>query len=265
VQLPSPPTAFLPDPTRPVPTTAGPLAGELENTTRALREAVDRWIAGGDTDQWPPPQDVELLSLYQERIYRTLGKNAKLATATVRRLPSSLQPGARANSDAASQLLSLTRPISKPTTFRTRDPKPAALLLGYFKEAQRKFGVAWQVLAAVMSVESRFGRVISDSYAGARGPMQFIPSTWSAYGMGGDVHDPHDAIMGAANYLRASGAPGDYRRALYAYNPAQQYVDAVMDYANQMIDDRRDYYAYYSWQVFVLTTSGDRRLTGPGL
>jgi hypothetical protein len=71
--------------------------------------------------------------------------------------------------------------------------------------------------------------------------------------------------MGAANYLRASGAPGDYRAALYAYNPSDAYVDAVMAYARQMMGDPDDYFAYYNWQVFVETTSGSRRLTGPGL
>jgi membrane-bound lytic murein transglycosylase B len=95
--------------------------------------------------------------------------------------------------------------------------------------------------------------------------MQFLPSTWRAYGLGGNVHDPQDAILGAANYLRASGAPGDYRRALYAYNPASSYVEAVLRYAERMKRDRRAFYAYYSWQVFVRTPSGLRRLTGPGL
>ena len=73
-------------------------------------------------------------------------------------------------------------------------------------------------------VETGFNKLRNDSVAGAQGPMQFIPSTWRAYGMGGDIHDPRDAIMGAANYLRASGAPGNYRRALYAYNPSTLYV-----------------------------------------
>jgi membrane-bound lytic murein transglycosylase B len=39
--------------------------------------------------------------------------------------------------------------------------------------------------------------------------MQFIPSTWAAYGLGGDVHDPHDAVMGAANYLHARAGNAD--------------------------------------------------------
>jgi membrane-bound lytic murein transglycosylase B len=102
-----------------------------------------------------------------------------------------------------------------------------------------------------------------ESTAGARGPMQFIPATWKAYGMGGDVDDPHDAILGAANYLRASGAPQNYAGALYAYNRSRPYVDAVLRYARRMRQDRRAYFAYHSWQVFVRTASGTRRLTGP--
>jgi len=139
------------------------------------------------------------------------------------------------------------------------------VLLGWFRKAERRFKVDWELLAAVMYVESKFGRVLSTSTAGAQGPMQFIPSTWAGYGMGGDVHDPHDAIMGAANYLHRSGAPVNDRQALYAYNHSWAYVNAVLRYTNQMKRDGRNYYAYYIWQVFVLTTSGDRRLTGPGL
>jgi membrane-bound lytic murein transglycosylase B len=94
--------------------------------------------------------------------------------------------------------------------------------------------------------------------------MQFLPATWRAYGLGGDVADPRDAILGAANYLRASGAPRDYRAALYAYNPSSAYVDAILRYARRIERDPRAFYAVYSWQVFVRTPAGDRRLTGPG-
>ena len=54
--------------------------------------------------------------------------------------------------------------------------------------------------------------------------MQFMPATWAAYGLGGDIADPRDAILGAANYLHANGAPGDETRALYRYNPSSHYV-----------------------------------------
>jgi hypothetical protein len=48
-----------------------------------------------------------------------------------------------------------------------------------------------------------------------------------------DVYDPADAIAGMANYLRASGAPGDWRRALFAYNRASWYVEKVLRQAAQ--------------------------------
>ena len=46
-----------------------------------------------------------------------------------------------------------------------------------------------------------------------------------------DRWNPADAIFGAANYLRASGAPGNYRAAIYAYNHAGWYVEAVDSWA----------------------------------
>jgi membrane-bound lytic murein transglycosylase B len=95
--------------------------------------------------------------------------------------------------------------------------------------------------------------------------MQFMPATWRAYGLGGNVHDPHDAILGAANYLHANGAPGNYRRALFRYNPSWLYVDAVLRYASRIRTDARGYYVFYSRQVFVRTPRGLVRLTGPAL
>ncbi|MBA3301673.1 MAG: hypothetical protein H0T15_07360, partial [Thermoleophilaceae bacterium] len=75
---------------------------------------------------------------------------------------------------------------------------------------------------------------------------------------------PRDAIMGAANLLRASGAPGSYRRALFAYNHSQLYVNAVLRYARRMQRDPTAFYAFHSWQVFVRTPAGgERRITGP--
>jgi membrane-bound lytic murein transglycosylase B len=93
--------------------------------------------------------------------------------------------------------------------------------------------------------------------------MQFLPATWRAYGLGGDVHDPRDAILGAANLLRVSGAPGNIRRALYAYNHSTLYVDAILAYARVMSRHPRALYGFHAWQVFVRTPSGYRRLTRP--
>jgi membrane-bound lytic murein transglycosylase B len=164
---------------------------------------------------------------------------------------------------AAKRELDRITPISPRRKLRTGRALPAGVLLRYYGQAQRRFGVAWQVLAAVNFVETAFNRLRNASAAGAQGPMQFMPSTWSRYGLGGNIHDPHDAIMAAANYLHASGAPGDYRRALHSYNPSPLYVDAVLRYARHIEQDRRAYFDYYSWQVFVRTAHGDVRLTGP--
>jgi soluble lytic murein transglycosylase-like protein len=140
---------------------------------------------------------------------------------------------------------------------------PAGTLLGFYREAERRFGVDWQVLAAVNFVETGFNRLRSRSSAGAQGPMQFMPATWRAYGLGGDVHDPRDAILGAANYLRASGAARDLRGALGRYNHSERYVDAVAAFAAQMRRDETIFFQYHAWQVFVKTRSGPRRITSP--
>jgi membrane-bound lytic murein transglycosylase B len=90
--------------------------------------------------------------------------------------------------------------------------------------------------------------------------MQFMPATWAAYGLGGDIADPRDAILGAANYLHANGAPGDETRALYRYNPSAHYVRAIAAYARRIRADRRRFYGYYAWAVYIR----DERRTGPG-
>jgi membrane-bound lytic murein transglycosylase B len=79
--------------------------------------------------------------------------------------------------------------------------------------------------------------------------MQFLPSTWRAYGLGGDIHSPPDAILAAANYLHQSGAPADDRRALHAYNPSSLYVDAVLSYAQAMTRDPLAFLTYYTWEA----------------
>ena len=103
-------------------------------------------------------------------------------------------------------------------------------------EAEEKYGVPWQILSAVHKTETgRRGDTTIASYAGAQGPMQFMPGTWRAYGQDGDgdgvanVHDVDDAIHGAANYLAANGgARGDMQNALYRYNHSQAYVNLVL-------------------------------------
>jgi transglycosylase-like protein with SLT domain len=255
--------AALPAPDEPIPSSPDGLADALATTTLALREALDGWAEGVGTSA-PPPRDVRLLAFHQQRLYWSLTEDPQLARLTIPRLPAGLAGEARANIEAGADIRSLVTPIEGEITLRTQPPEPAEDLLAYYREAEERFGVEWEVLAAVNYVESRFGRARSASPAGAQGPMQFLPETWRAYGLGGDILDPHDAILGAANFLSSGGAPRRYRRALYYYNHAWPYVDAVLLYARQMMRDPRDYLAYYNWPVVVLTTDGPEHLTGPG-
>jgi hypothetical protein len=261
----SPPEDGLPDPEEEIPASGAAIARALDETFVANREAIERWTSEGDPSTWPPPEDVELLTLYEQRIYRWLAAHEKLAGRVLARLDGRTAREGGDNVAAGHALFEHGTPLTEVPDFRIRRPEPADALLGYFLEAEERFAVDWEVLAAVMLVETRMGRIRSRSSAGAQGPMQFLPSTWEAYGLGGDVHDPHDAVLGAANYLRASGAPGNYRAALYAYNPVNAYVTAVWRYARTMMRNPDSYYAYSNWQVFVRTVDGDVRLSGPGL
>jgi hypothetical protein len=118
--------------------------------------------------------------------------------------------------------------------------------LGLYRQAAARYHLDWAILAGVGKVECDHGRDPDPSCsregavnsAGAGGPAQFLDSTWSAYGVDGDGDgradrwDPDDAIPAMASYLRASGAPGDYRRAIFAYNHADWYVSEVEHWAS---------------------------------
>ena len=252
-----------------LPSTPAGLAGALAGSTRGLDAAVRDWLAGEPPLRARPPLAVSLWALPQQRLYRLIRPRPALAARVIALLPARLRPAARDNVGAGRSLIRLApgKPPRRAPRVRTGPAEPPQVLLRWYRQAERRFGVDWQVLAAVNLVETGFGRMRNSSWAGAQGPMQFIPATWRAYGMGGDVRDPRNAIMGAANYLRASGAPHDWRRALYAYNNSRLYVDAILRYARQIRRGRgiRRYVGYWSWQVFVRTPEGDRRLTGPGL
>lgn len=118
--------------------------------------------------------------------------------------------------------------------------------LSLYEQAARRYGLDWAILAGIGKVECDHGRDPDPSCtkegavnsAGAGGPAQFLASTWAEYGVDADGKgppdrwDPADAIFGMANYLRASGAPQNYRKAIYAYNHAWWYVNEVEHWAS---------------------------------
>ncbi|MFL5918870.1 MAG: lytic murein transglycosylase [Gaiellaceae bacterium] len=119
-------------------------------------------------------------------------------------------------------------------------------LLSIYQAAGIQYGVHWQVLAAINEIETDYGRNLNVSTAGAVGWMQFLPSTWRMYGVDAnkdgkkDPYNPVDAIFAAARYLKAAGYEQSVRRAIFAYNHADWYVDSVLLRATrikQMPDD----------------------------
>jgi hypothetical protein len=107
-------------------------------------------------------------------------------------------------------------------------------LLSIYQAAGIEYGIRWEVLAAINEIETDYGRNLNVSSAGALGWMQFMPSTWQMYGTDAnkdgrkDPYNPVDAIFAAARYLKAAGYEQDVRRAIFAYNHADWYVDSVL-------------------------------------
>lgn len=137
-----------------------------------------------------------------------------------------------------------------------------ATYLRLYQQAGQRYGIGWNVLAAIGKAESDHGRDTSPhsgvtagaNFAGAAGPMQIgvggkAGNTWGGpprhpadEKTGGvsvdgdadgwaDVHDPADAIPAAARYLLAHGAPANLHQAVFAYNHDPDYVHAVLDQA----------------------------------
>lgn len=132
-----------------------------------------------------------------------------------------------------------------------------------YKEAGKKYNVAWTLLAAFHKVETNFGTSESMvSSAGAIGHFQFLPETWLGWGYGrnppkhiyesplmiatyhgygvdgdgdgkADPYNIKDSAFACANYVNASGGMADLRKAVFAYNHADWYVDRVLGYYEQ--------------------------------
>jgi hypothetical protein len=110
-------------------------------------------------------------------------------------------------------------------------------LLPIYQACGTEYGIPWEVLASINKIETGFGTNLNVSSAGAVGWMQFLPSSWEAYGLDAngdgrkDPYNPVDAICAAAHYLKIAGGANDLYNAILAYNHADWYVQEVLLYA----------------------------------
>jgi hypothetical protein len=130
-------------------------------------------------------------------------------------------------------------PLPKSASPYARRDIPARYF-GLYVQAARRYHLDWATLAAVGQVESNHGRSpfpgvrTGTNRDGAAGPAQFLARTWARYAIDANddgsisPYDPADAIWAMAAYLRASGAPDNWPRALFTYNHSEPYVVSVL-------------------------------------
>jgi hypothetical protein len=208
------------------------------------------------------PQALPDLGHRQQVIYRRLAADPALSSQVRVLLPRPWLGVFDRHLAARREFLAMHLGAKRSTVvpaWRILPPEPAGQLLRYYKEASAATGIAWEVLAAVNLVETGMGRIDGISLADARGPMQFLPSTWAepGIGQGGDIRNPRDAIPAAARYLVRRGGLKDIRKGLWGYNNSRHYVRAVLLYADLLKEDPAAFTGLYHWEIHFLSTAGD--------
>ncbi|MGV0626289.1 transglycosylase SLT domain-containing protein [Mycolicibacter minnesotensis] len=204
-----------------------------------------------------PEQVLSAAARRQQVAYRTLGAHPEWDSIARPQVPPALLAVYDRNIDARRQLMALTDPKSSLPAWRVVPPVPANELVASYRASEAASGVPWNYLAAINFVETGFGRINGVSDDAAQGPMQFLPSTFAAYGNGGDINSPRDSIMAAGRLLAANGFATNPDKAIWGYNHSDHYVRAVNDYAAVIGGDPAGFAGYYRWDTYYRTTAGD--------
>ena len=132
------------------------------------------------------------------------------------------KPAAGADAAAARALVDMGGNERKALAYN--DPR----LDAYAVTAAQREGIPPEALLAIKNAGERSKSSAATSPVGAKGIMQFIDSTWAAYGKG-DVRDPVANIDGAARYMKAliQQYGGDVRAAIAHYNGGGKAGEAV--------------------------------------
>ena len=235
-----------------------PLVPADPATTAALLTRVEQALRSSAT----PEADLPALGHQQQVIYRVLAHQKHQATLVRAALAERWRPVLDLHLAARRNFIAMHDPSRRPThlpAWRIQPPERAEHLLRCYREAAAATGIPWEVLAAVNLVESGMGRIDGVSVADARGPMQFLPSTWAEPGIGngGDIRDPRTAIGAAARYLVRRGGLKDIRKGLWGYNNSDHYGKAVLAYAALLRNDPAAYRGLYHWEVHFASAAGD--------
>ena len=251
--------AAIPLASTPAPADAGTPGGAQPRLASDPAQLADDLVADELALRDPATAEAALVAAArrQQAAYRAIGRHPEWDAITRPRIPPSLLEVYDRNVDARRQLTAMTYGKGTLPAWRIESPAPADELLSYYREAESESGVGWNYLAAINLIETCFGSIVGVSTAGAEGPMQFLPSTFATYGQGGDIHSPRDSIMAAGRYLAAQGFANDRDNAIYRYNNANEYVQAVNQYAALLAADAAAFAGYYRWQVYYYTTAGD--------
>ncbi len=213
-------------------------------------------------DKNTPRELLPRISHQQQIIYREFSRNNTKANQLVSLLPEKLKDVALLHLSARREFLDMSRKRKQPSmmpAWEIIQPEPLTNLIAYYRKAEMATGINWEILAAINLVETGMGRISGVSVANAKGPMQFLQTTWDLKGIGnnGDINDPHDSIQAAARYLVRRGGLQDIRKGLWGYNNSDYYGRAVLKYAALIKRDPNAIRGFYHWEIHFNVEEGD--------